>query len=135
MVRSRLTRRSSRTAEDGARQCGRYSAEAMPQFGHKDGFDTVSLITGPSHVFLGIRFGDGPVELVKQPPIGGCEHGALDETLIREAVRSGLAKANAEGGSSLDAAAVMYIANDSPRYEMFERCAYLLASRRFRRAE
>jgi hypothetical protein len=74
----------------------RYSAEAMPQFGHKDGFDTVSLITGPSHVFLGIRFGDGPAELVKQPPIGSCQHGVLDEARIREAVRSGLAKANAE---------------------------------------
>ena len=107
----------------------------MPEFGHKDGFDTVSLITGPSHVFLGIRFGDGPVELVKHPPIGNCRHGALDESRIREAVRSGLAKANAEGGTLLDAAAVQYVENDSPRYEMFERCAYLLASRRSRPAE
>lgn len=108
----------------------------MPQFGHKDGFETVSLTTGPSHVFLGIRFGaDGPVELVKQPPIGACQHGALDEARIREAVRSGLTKANAEGGSSLAAAAVMYVENDSPRYEMFERCAYLLASRRVRPTE
>jgi hypothetical protein len=107
----------------------------MPQYGNIDGFDTVSLITGPSHVFLGIRFGDGPVELAKQPPIGNCPHGALDESRIREAVRSGLAKANAKGGTSLDAAAVMYVENDSPRYEMFERCAYLLASRRSRPAE
>jgi hypothetical protein len=113
----------------------RYSAEAMPQFGHKDGFDTVALITGPSHVFLGIRFGDGPAELVKQPPIGSCHHGVLDEALIRESVRSGLSKANAEGGTSLEAAAVMYVENDSPCYEMFERCAYLLASRRSRPAE
>jgi hypothetical protein len=107
----------------------------MPQFGHKDGFDTVSLITGPSHVFLGIRFGGGPVELVKQPPIGSCQHGVLDETRIRDAVLSGLAKANAEAGTSFDAAAVMYVENDSPRYEMFERCAYLLTSRRSRPAE
>ena len=107
----------------------------MPQFGHKDGFDTVSLITGPSHVFLGIRFGDGPVELVKQKPIGSCQHGVLDKARIREAVRSGLAKANAEGGPLLDAAAVMYVENDSPQYEMFEHCAYLLASRRSRPAE
>src|SRR5688572_27310135 len=107
----------------------------MPQFGHQDGFDTVSLITGPSHVFLGIRFGDGPLELMKRPLIGSCQHGTLDEARIREAVRSGLAKANAEGGTSLDAAAVLYVENDSPRYEMFERCAYLLASRRPRPAE
>jgi hypothetical protein len=107
----------------------------MPQFGYKDGFDTVSLITGPSHVFLGIRFGHGPVELVKRPPIGRCQHGVLDETRIREAVRSGLAKANTESGTSLEAAAVLYAENDSPRYEMFERCAYLLASRRSRPEE
>jgi hypothetical protein len=107
----------------------------MPQFGHKDGFDTVSLITGPSHVFLGIRFGDGPVELVKQPPIGSCQHGVLDEARICKAVRSGLAKANAEGRTSLEAASVMYVENDSPRYDMFERCAYLLALRRSRSAE
>lgn len=107
----------------------------MPQFGYKDGFDTVSLITGPSHVFLGIRFGDGPVKLVKQPPIGKCQHSALDESRICEAVRSGLAKASAEGRISLDVAAVMYVENDSPRYEMFERCAYLLASRRSRPVE
>jgi hypothetical protein len=107
----------------------------MPQFGHKDGFDTVSLITGPAHVFIGIRFGNGPTELVKQPPIGSCQHGVLDEARIREAVRSGLSKANEEGGTSMEAAAVMYVENDSPRYEMFERCAYLLASRRSRPAE
>ena len=107
----------------------------MPQFGHEDGFDTVSLITGPSHVFLGIRFGDGPLELKKRPPIGSCQHGVLDEARIRDAVRSGLSKANAEGGTSLDAAAVLYVENDSPRYQMFERCAYLLASRRSRLAE
>lgn len=113
----------------------RYSTEAMPQFGHKDGFDTVVLITGPSHVFLGIRFGDGPLELMKQPPIGSCQHGALNEARIREAVRSGLAKGNAGGGTSFDAAAVMYVENDSPRYDLFERCAYLLASQRSRPAQ
>ena len=107
----------------------------MPQFGHKDGFDTVSLIAGPSHVFLGIRFGDGPSQLMRQPPIGSCQHGVLEEARILDAVRSGLATANAEGGTSLDATAVLYVENDSPRYEMFERCAYLLASRFSRPAE
>src|SRR4051812_39075145 len=112
----------------------RYPAGAMPQFGHQDGFDTVALITGPSHVFLGIRFGAGPSRLMKRPPVGACQHGVLDEARILEAVRSGLAKANAEGGTSLKAAAVLYVENDSPRYEMFERCAYLLASRQSRPA-
>jgi hypothetical protein len=106
-----------------------YFAEAMSQFGHHDGFDTVSLITGPSHVFLGIRFGDGQPRLFKRPPIGSCEHGELDEARILEAVRAGLTKANAECGSSTSAAAILYVASDSPRYDLYERCAYLLASR------
>ena len=107
----------------------------MPQFGHQDGFDTVALITGPSHVFLGIRFGDGQPQLIKRPPIGSYQNGALDETRILDAVRSGLAKANRGDGISLSAAVVLYVENDSPHYEMFERCAYLLALRRSRPGE
>src|SRR5688572_32274157 len=90
-------------------------------------------LAGPSHVFLGIRFGEGPFELQKEAPNGCCHHDVLDEGRIREAVRSGLARANAETGTSLDAAAVKYVENDSPRYDLFERCAYLLASRRLQR--
>lgn len=102
----------------------------MPQFGYQDGFDTVSLITGPSHVFLGIRFGDGPMQLIRRPPVATCQHGMLEENRILDAVLLGLTRANTERGSSLNAAAVLYVADDSPRYEMFEQCAYLLASRR-----
>lgn len=104
----------------------------MPTHGHFDGFDTVSLVTGPSHVFLGIKFGNGQPELIKRPPIGSCHHGVLDEERILEAVNSGLARANTECNTSLNAAGVLYVENDSPRYEMFERCAYLIGTRQSR---
>jgi hypothetical protein len=110
----------------------------MPQFGHKDGFDMVALITGPTHVLLGIRFTDAPstsIELVKRPRVGTCDHGPLDEERITEAIRAGVAAANAETGALLGVAQAFYIQNDSPDYQLFQRGAYLLASRRSRPAE
>jgi hypothetical protein len=110
----------------------------MPQFGHQDGFDTVSLITGPSHVLLGIRFADAAsaaIELIKRPQVGTCDHGPLDEARIAESIQAGIAAANAETGARHSAAQAFYVENDSPRYELYERCAYLLASRRARAAE
>ena len=107
----------------------------MPQFGQLDGFEPVSLITGPSHVFLGIQFGDGQPKLIKRPRVGSCQHGVLDETRILESVCAGLNRANAECNSSLNAAAVMYVENDSPRYEMYERCAYLIGKHLSKDAE
>jgi hypothetical protein len=65
----------------------------MPSFFIKAGRHFVSVITGPQHVLLGIRFTDQTVEpqLVKLPPVGSCFHGALDEQKIREAVQGVLA--------------------------------------------
>ena len=110
----------------------------MPQFGHQDGFDTVSYITGPSHVLLGIHFSTEPVaslELTKRQRIGSCSHGPLDEARIIESIQAGVAAANAETGANLFAAKAFYVEDDSPRYTLFERCAYVLALRRSRSAE
>jgi hypothetical protein len=105
----------------------------MPQFGSTDGYDTVALITGPSHVLLGIRFSETPVasfELAKRPAIGTCSGAALDEARIINAINAGLAAAVAEIGSPRFVSGAFYIADDSPRYDLYQRCAYLLASRR-----
>src|SRR5262245_2753394 len=102
----------------------------MPQFGHQDGFDTVVYITGPAHVFLGIRFGKGPFQLKRRSAVAGCDHGALDEMRIINAINKGIAKANVETGVELSAAAAFYVEGDSPRYDLFEECAYRLALRR-----
>lgn len=105
----------------------------MPQFGHQDGFDTVSIITGPSHVLFGIRFSEEPsasMELIKRPRVGGCGHGPLDEKRIRESILAGVAAANVKTGRKLVVAEAFYIENDSPRYDLYEQCAFLLASKR-----
>jgi len=98
----------------------------MPVFttdGHRH---FVSIITGPSHVRLGLRFVTDPLaspSVVREPPIGLCGHGELDETAIVSAVASGIA----EVSCSLFASEIIYIADDSPRYALYAQCAKLLA--------
>lgn len=104
----------------------------MPQFGQQDGFQTVAYTAGPAHVLLGLRFDDGEqrtFELVKRPAIGACDHGQLDEARIAKAVVAGVARANAETGAVRSIVRAFYVENDSPRYDLYEHCAYLLASR------
>lgn len=103
----------------------------MSQFGHQNGFHTVSVITGPSHVFLGIRFSEDPLkpmELIKRPPVGGWVHEPLDEKRIAESILAGVTAANAKMGTKLSVAQAFYVENDSPRYDQFEQCPFLLAS-------
>lgn len=105
----------------------------MPQFGHHDGFDTVTLVTGPSHVLLGIRFG-GPqstaFEVFRRTSLGGRDHGPLDERKIAEAIADGVASANTRADAQVTVAQAFYVEGDSPRYDLFEHGAFLLASRR-----
>jgi len=104
----------------------------MPQFGHQNGFDTVWMITGPSHVLLGIRFSKEAsvsMELIKRASIGGCIHERLDEKSIADSILAGVAAANAITGAKLVVAEAFYIENDSPRYDLYEQCAFLLASK------
>lgn len=100
----------------------------MPTF-TEDGERTfVSYITGPSHVRLGLRFGDAPVAtpaLVRQPPMGSCSHGEIDELSLIEAVRAGVVAVSPE----LHVVEIFYVADDSPRYSLFSQCAKLLAER------
>jgi hypothetical protein len=105
----------------------------MPQFECQQGFDTVAYVTGPSHVLLGIRFGGAmntPFELIKRPSVGSCDHALLDERKIIESIEAGVAAANEETGAKLSIAQAFYVEDDSPRYDLFRHCAYLLASRR-----
>jgi len=102
----------------------------MADFIIKDGRHYVSLVTGPSHVLLGVAFTREPVEptMIRRPASGGCFHGELDEGEIRAAVREALAAFRADG-AEIHAAEIVYVENDSPRYEMFQYAATLLARR------
>jgi hypothetical protein len=99
----------------------------MPGFIFKEGCHFVSYITGPSHILLGVRFTHEPVtpKLIKQPPQGSCSHGTLDESQIFEVVQEVLAAHRAEG-ASVFAEEIIYVGNDSPRYDLYRMAAHML---------
>ncbi|QMV73340.1 hypothetical protein HS961_11145 [Comamonas piscis] len=95
----------------------------------KEGRHYVSYITGPSHVLLGIKFTSAPTEplIIKTANTSGCSHGHLDEARIKAAVTNGLSSFREEFGIDLHAEEIVYVENDSPRYNLFTGVAYLLA--------
>ena len=104
----------------------------MPSFFRSGRFHGVIYITGPSHVCLQVAFASVPVsepELVPLPAVGTCSHGTLDPGCIRAAVVEACASTNHELSTSFFPAAIGYVPNDSPRYELFGYCAVLLVRR------
>ena len=104
----------------------------MPSFFQSGRFHGVICITGPSHVCLQVAFASAPVpepELVPFPVAGTCSHGTLDPERIRTAVVEASTQANYELGTSFFPAAIGYIPNDSPHYELFSHCTALLVHR------
>lgn len=86
--------------------------------------------TGPSHVHIAVSFAAGQQldpTLTKLPARGDCDHGVLDEGCIRRAILEGTKRANIELGTELAVADIQYVSNDTPRYDLFRYCAYLLA--------
>ena len=65
----------------------------MPTASEVDGLVTASLITGPKHVWLGIRVGQpqGDVVFVERPAIGKCKHGSINHEILHAAVLAGFA--------------------------------------------
>ena len=99
----------------------------MPSFTRKNGKYFVLYTTGPSHVLLGLAFDSTAASptLHREPRRGECDHGALEESKIRDAVVAGAAEANVQ----LHPVEIVYVENDSPRYDLYKYCAYLLAKR------
>lgn len=99
----------------------------MPSFTRKNGRYFVSYITGPSHVLLGLAFDSTAASptVHREPRRGESDQGTLDESKIREAVVAGAA----EAGVQLHPVEITYVENDSPRYDLYQYCAYLLAKR------
>ena len=99
----------------------------MPSFARKKDRYFVSYITGPSHVLLGLSFGPAGTQpvVVRESRPNHCDHGPVDESRIREAVMAGVA----EAGVQLHPAEIVYFEGDSPRYELYQRCGYVLAQR------
>ena len=89
----------------------------------------ISYITGPSHVRVGVEWAEQPMQttaIFKLPAIGDCEHGKLSEVHIIQAVLTGVADACRELGVSYHVRSIHYVANDSPRYDLYRYCSSLL---------
>lgn len=90
----------------------------------QDDLLTVSYITGPQHVWLGIAFvpqAAAEPTIVMRPARGTCTHGALDPSQLVPAV---LAVAHEYG---LHVERIEYVENDSPAYSLYAHCARILA--------
>ena len=104
----------------------------MPSFFQSGRFHGISYITGPSHVCLQVAFTSQQTsepELIPLQPSGSCSHGLLDPQLMRAAVIEATADSNSDLGTSFFPAAIAYVPNDSPRYDLFGYCAALLVRR------
>ena len=107
---------------------------SMPTFTHRDGRDYVSIITGPQHIRLGLRLApasdpERAPSVVRQPAIGECDHGAIDEATLVSAVMNAVESVAEESGDVLAVREIVYVANDSPSYGMYAHGARLLARR------
>lgn len=111
----------------------------MPQFHQRDEKHyVITYISGPSHVYLGLSFEEKIIDLpimIRRPPVGQCQHGKLDEIQIRNAVIKGIEKANTKFDRQFKISEIVYVENDSPRYDLYEYCAYLLVERRAKNGE
>lgn len=95
-----------------------------PRFGRDGDLYTISYITGPSHVWLGVHFVDEPdaePKIVQRPPVDSSENGILDPARILESVIAGAV------GTGKFPKRIEFVANDSPAYDLYEHCSQLLA--------
>lgn len=91
----------------------------------------VSYITSPSHVRLGLTFdkhANAP-SLTCEPAIGKGPPTQFDEEKIVEAVLAGVYEVNLEHNRHLNVTDIAYVADDSPRYSLYQHCAKLIAER------
>ena len=104
----------------------------MPNFTTDSRFHYISFITGPSHNLLGLELGkdtQGKIELIKKPCIGDCDHGMINEAQLLIAIQDGVKKANSEKNAQYSIKSVVYVENDSPRYDIYKHCAELIVKR------
>lgn len=104
----------------------------MPDFFQQGDVRFVSYITGPSHNLLGLEFGSqlvGQPLMEARPAVGACDHGRIDEAELLKAVLMGVAESSSPGSQSLTVRRIVYVVDDSPRYDIYRHCAKLLSRR------
>jgi len=102
------------------------------QFGSVDGFLYVSRITGPTHNLLQLKLSKVPPSALRCDELhatGACNQGKLDAAKIQEAVKLGVASANAALGTEFYAFHIRYVANDSGPERVYGLLAEVLVSK------
>ncbi|MBU2709024.1 hypothetical protein KCM76_23715 [Zooshikella marina] len=102
----------------------------MPGYYKKGNRYIVTMITGPAHVYLGLKFGSEEPNSIKVIKTGSTDvrlNGSLDEEEIIKHSLEGVATANGKLNGELEIVELEYVANDSPRYDIYRRCAFLIA--------
>ncbi len=94
-----------------------------------------SHITGPTHNYLGVKFGkqiDHSFTIDVLPPIGGCTHGlGLTGDEVRPWVEEGLRAAENEIGRKFPIERAEVIENDNRRPEVYRELARQIVLRHY----
>lgn len=101
-------------------------------FGSVDGFLYVSRITGPTHNLLQLKLSKVPEAGMfcdELPATGSCSHGKLDRAKIEDAVKAGVASANAASGTELHPIHIRYVANDTGPEDVYRLLAEAIVSK------
>lgn len=87
----------------------------------KDGdFYKASRITGPTHNFLAIKFGDSNINIERLEPHNSDSTAvALDPETIKQEVLRGIERANKRLGTAYRAAIVQFVPDDSPPVSIY----------------
>ena len=83
-----------------------------------------AIITGPRHALLCLKFAASEVdvvEVVKLPPVDEHDHGEIDENKLVEVVTE------VAGQYGLFVRYVEYVEKDTSSYDLYRRCARLIA--------
>ena len=100
----------------------------MPIF-TTDGTRVYAAYLGEKHILLGLQFSATPVlrpAVLCMPPMGNSGHpGPLNQERIVEAVIEGVNSA----AMALGVSEIVYVADDTPDYGLYERAARELAKR------
>ena len=102
------------------------------QFGIVDGFLYVARITGPTHNLLQLKLSNvpgSPLNCEELFSAGKCNHGELDQTKITDAVKVGVAAANAKSGTMFHPVHIRYVANDTGPEDIYQLLAEALVSK------
>ena len=102
----------------------------MPGFHIDGGTHFVSFITGPSHNILGLKLVDdkreSPLIVAKE---GKYASNTFDEAKLTIAVQTGVDRALKDSSRKIYVSEIVYMKDDSVRYDAYEICAGLIVER------